>query len=57
MRNIDMVLICHHCKYHQTIYYADGHRGYGCLAHDMESPYPIDICNLECCPLGKNEKK
>lgn len=57
MRNIDIVTTCMKCTYHQTIYYADGHLGCGCLAHDMESVYPVDICNLKHCPLGKDEKK
>lgn len=57
MRYIDLVRTCMKCTYHQTIYYADGQVGCGCLAHDVESVYPVDICNLERCPLGKNEKK
>lgn len=57
MKNLDMLLVCHKCTYHQTIYYADGHRGCGCLAHNMESAYPVDINNIDRCPLGKNEKK
>ena len=57
MRNIDMLWICHYCSKHRTIYYADGSSGIGCLAHNVESPYPIYIRNIERCPLGKDEKK
>ena len=57
MRNIDMLWICRGCKYHRTIHYANGSNGIGCLAHNMENPYPVDIRNIERCPLGRNEKK
>ena len=57
MRNIDMMRICHCCKYYQPVYYANGSCGVGCLAYNMESAYPVDINRLERCPLGRNEKK
>ena len=56
MRNVDMVLICLKCSYQQSIYYADGSSGCGCLAHDMESLYPVDIRNMERCPKGRDEE-
>ena len=57
MRNVDMIHKCHFCRYHRTIYYANGSCGIGCLAYNVENPYPVDIINLERCPLGKHEKK
>ena len=57
MRNVDMIYICHKCMYYKTIYYATGAVGIGCLAYNVKSPHPVDIVNLEKCPLGKHEKK
>lgn len=57
MKNIDMIYICNQCAYHQTIYYANGNVGCGCLAHDMKKRYPVNIINIKRCPLGKDGKK
>lgn len=57
MRIIDMIHICRSCKYRRTIYYADGSSAIGCLAYNVECPYPTDIRNIKRCPLGKDEKK
>ena len=57
MRNIDMIWICNACRHHRPIFYADGGCGIGCLAYNVESPYPVDIRNIERCPVGRNEKK
>lgn len=57
MRNVDMIMVCLQCSYHQTIYYANGSCGCGCLAYNMDSIYPVDINKLKRCPLGKDEKK
>ena len=57
MRNIDMMWKCHICKYYQPIYYANGSCGIGCLAHNVESPYPVDINRIARCPLEKDEEK
>lgn len=57
MRNIDMIWICNACQHYRPIFYADGSRGIGCLAYNVESPYPVDIRNIAHCPFGKDEKK
>lgn len=57
MRNVDMLMTCLRCSYHQTIYYANGAIGCGCMAHDVNSTLPVDINKLECCPKGKDGKK
>ena len=57
MKNNDMRWICHNCERHQTITYADGSLGIGCMAYNVESGYPADIRNMKDCPLGKHEKK
>jgi hypothetical protein len=51
-----MIYKCSYCEYHRSIHYVNGSVGIGCLAHDMSSPYPIDIRKLNNCPLGKDEK-
>ena len=56
MREIDMIYKCSYCEHHRSIHYVNGSVGIGCLAHDMSSPYPIDIRKLNNCPLGKDEK-
>ena len=57
MRNIDMIWICNDCQHYRPIFYANGSCGIGCLAYNVESPYPVDIRNIAHCPLGKDEKK
>lgn len=57
MRNIDMIWKCNMCRYHQAIHYSNGAVGIGCLAYNVESPYPVDITRIAWCPLGKDGKK
>lgn len=57
MRNVDRLWRCHFCEHHSTINYADGSSAIGCLAHNMENPYPADVRNLDKCPLDKHEKE
>lgn len=57
MRHMDMVKICCYCKHYKAIDYRDGTRGIGCLAYDVNSPYPVNIKYIERCPLGKDERK
>lgn len=57
MRHMDMVSICCRCKHYRAIDYCDGTRGIGCVAHDVNCPYPVNIKYIERCPLGKDERK
>ena len=57
MRNIDMIWKCSMCQHYMPIYYANGTCGIGCLAYNVDSPYPVNINRMEKCPLGRDEKK
>ena len=52
-----MIWKCNSCKHHRAIYYRNGAIGIGCLAHNVKSPYPVDITRIARCPLGKDEEK
>lgn len=52
MKNIKMQTICLRCRNYHAISYVDGSGGIGCC-HD--SMLPVDIRNMECCPMGKDD--
>ena len=53
MNNIEMRGICYRCKHYRPITYSDGSGSCGCVK-DSPTGYPVDIRNMECCPVRKD---
>lgn len=53
MNNIEMRGICYRCEHYRPITYSDGSGSVGCVK-DSPTGYPVDIRNMECCPVRKD---
>lgn len=57
MEVIRMAKICHACQFYRSISYANGESSIGCLKAAGDDGRPIDIRNMDACPLGYGQRK
>ena len=57
MKVIKMAKICHSCQFYRSISYANGESSIGCLKAAGADGRPVDIRNIDVCPLGYAKRK
>lgn len=57
MNAVNMGKICHSCQFYRSISYANGECSIGCAKAAGKDGRPVDIRNLDICPLGHGQYK